>query len=214
VWLAAYVALVSGHPRAAAALATVGLMHETLGRVGGQLIHGGASAAAAAAVVGVVVLALLLLSLAAFHPGAPPPPRRPWLTALAIGLAVSPTLPVLAFQTPPDTLAWVLTDPNAVFCLLVVIAGTVCLARRAVRADGVPAWPLALAVLAAAVLTLRVTSLWAYTHHLPAPQWLGPITAGLLQAAAALAVATALTAVAARDLRRLPPTTERHTIPP
>jgi hypothetical protein len=85
-------------------------------------------------------------------------------------------------------------------CVLVVVAGTVCLARRAVRPGGGLARPLALAVLAAAALTLRLTSLWALTEA----DWLASRTAGLAQVGAALAAAIVLTVVGARDLSRLP----------
>ena len=78
---------------------------------------------------------------------------------------LSPVLPVLAFRfrTEPDAVVSVFIHPDAVHCLFVVVAGAVCLARRAVRPGGGPAWPLALAVLAVAALTLRLTSLWAFT---------------------------------------------------
>jgi hypothetical protein len=197
VWLAAYLALLYGHPRAATGLAVVGLTQHALLYLGGVLINGGPVEVAAAAAVNVVVLALLLLGLAAFHRDTPPPRRRPWLTALGVGLVLSPTLPVLAFRAPPHALI----DPDAVSCLLVVVAATVYLIRRAVRPGGDPAWPLALAVLATAALTLRLTSLWAFTHVDPALNRLGATPVGLAQAGAALAAATALGIVGARDLR-------------
>jgi len=125
---------------------------------------------------------------------------------------LSPVLPVLGFRfrTEPDAAVWVFLHPDAVSCLLIVVAGTVCLARRAVRPGGGPAWPLALAVLAAAALTLRLTSLWALTEA----DWLASRTGGLAQVGAALAAATALGIVGARDLRRLPATPTGRRIPP
>ena len=205
VWLAAYLALVCGYRRVAASLALVGLTQHALLYLGGQLVHHAPIEGVAAAAVNVVVLAVLQLGLAAFHRDTPPPRRRPWLTALGVGLVLSPVLPVLMFRTPPDAL--MLVDPDAVSCLLAVVAGTVCLIRRAVRPGRGPAWPLALAVLAAAALTLRLTSLWAFAQPVPDAAWLGSTTAvGLVQAAAALAAGTALGIIGARDLRRLPPT--------
>jgi acyl-coenzyme A synthetase/AMP-(fatty) acid ligase len=50
----------------------------------------------------------------------------------------------MAFITAPY--GWVFVHPDAVYCLLVVVAATVCLARRAVHPGNGPAWPLALAV--------------------------------------------------------------------
>jgi hypothetical protein len=63
-------------------------------------------------------------------------------------------------------------------------------------------------VLAAAALTLRLTSLWALTEA----DWLASRTVGLAQVGAALAAAIALTVVGARDLSRLPAT--HHPEPP
>jgi hypothetical protein len=161
--------------------------------------------------VSVVVLALLLLGgLTAFRPDAPLPRRWPWLTPLGrVGLVLSPTLPVLAFRTPPGPLIAVLIDDDAIYYLLAVIAGTVNLARRAVCPGRGPAWPLALAVLAAAALTLRLTSLWAFTHNVPEPDQLIPTIAGLAQAGAVLAAAAALGIIGSCDLRRLPATPTR-----
>jgi hypothetical protein len=210
VWLAAYLALLAGHPHATGGLVAVGLAQLAVLRVQNVLLTGAPIEAAAAAAASVVVPALLLLGLAAFHRDAPLPRRRPWLTALGVGLMVGSALHVLAFwfRTAPDVV-WVFIHPDAVYCLLVVVAGTVCLARRAVRPGGGPAWPLALAMLAAAALTLRLTSLWALTEA----DWLASRTAGLAQVGAALAAAIVLTVVGARDLNRLP-ATHHHPEPP
>jgi len=210
VWLAAYLALLAGRRHAAGGLAVVGLAHVAVLRVREVLLTGAPIEAAAAAVASVVVPALLLLGLAAFRRDAPLPRRRPWLTALGIGLVLSPVLPVLwfRFRTEPDAAVWVFLHPDGVSCVLVVVAGAVCLARRAVRPDGGPAWPLALAVLAVAALTLRLTSLWA----LPEADRVASMTAGLAQVGAALAAATMLAVVGARDLSRLSAT--HHPEPP
>jgi hypothetical protein len=201
VWPAAYLALLAGHPHAAGGLAAVGLAQLAVLRVQHVLLTHAPIEAAAAAAASVVIPGLLLLGLAAFHRDAPLPRRRPWLTALGVGLVMGSALQVLlAFQ--PDPAVWVFLHPDAVYCVLVVVAATVCLARRAVRPGGGPAWPLALAVLAAAALTLRLTSLWA----LPEVEWLVSMTAGLAQVGAALAAAIVLTVVGARDLSRLPAT--------
>jgi hypothetical protein len=209
VWLAAYLALLAGRPHVAGGLAAVGLAQVAVLRVQNVLLTHAPIVAAAAAAVSVVVPALLLLGLAAFHRDAPLPRRRPWLTALGVGLVVGSALAVLVIRTADAGPAvWVFLHPDAVFCVLVVVAGTVCLARRVVRPGGGPAWPLALAVLAAAALTLRLTSLWA----LPEADWLASRTAGLAQIGAALAAATVLAVVGARDLSRLPAT--HHPEPP
>jgi hypothetical protein len=189
-------------------LAAVGLAQLAVLRVQRVLVTHAPIEAAAAAVASVVVPGLLLLGLAAFHRDAPLPRRRPWLTALGVGLVLGTALAVLTIQTSPDTVVGAFIHPDAAYCLLVVVAGTVCLTRRAVRPGGVPAWPLALAVLAAAELTLRLTSLWA----LPEAEWLVSMTAGLAQVGAALAAATMLAVVGARDLSRLPAT--HHPEPP
>ena len=215
VWLAAYLALVCGHSHAAAGLAMLGLTQYALLRIGRELINDGPVEMAAAAAVSVVVFALLLLGgLTAFRRDAPLPRRWPWLTALGVGLVLGPSLPVVAFRISPDALIAVLIDDDAIYCLLVVIAGTVYLARRAVRPGRGPAWPLALAVLAGAALLLRLTSLWALTYSVPEPDRLIPTTAGLAQAGAALAAATALGIIGARDLRRLPATPTGRRISP
>jgi hypothetical protein len=105
-------------------------------------------------------------------------------------------------------LGMVLIDPPAVYCMLVVIAGMGCLVGRVVPGGGRSGcgsgWPLALAVLAAAAVTLRLSSLSAFTQGLSAAERSAPTVAGLAQAGAALAAAAVLAILAARDLRRVP----------
>jgi hypothetical protein len=99
VWLAAYLALLAGRPHVAGGLAAVGLAQVAVLRVQNVLLTHAPIVAAAAAAVSVVVPALLLLGLAAFHRDAPLPRRRPWLTALGVGLVVGSALAVLVIRT-------------------------------------------------------------------------------------------------------------------
>jgi hypothetical protein len=67
-----------------------------------------------------------------------------------------------------------------------------------------PSWSLALTLLGAAVLGLRVVTTVEYGHAAPDAQRTTLAVLGLVEAAAVLAVTLPLTILAARALRRLP----------
>jgi hypothetical protein len=82
--------------------------------------------------------------------------RRPWLVALAVGIAVLLGLSLLLRPTIP----WVLVDWPGLYCLALVGAAVAHQAGPALgRSDRAPPWSLALALHAPAVFGLRVVSL-------------------------------------------------------
>lgn len=143
----------------------------------------------------------LLAALAAFHAGARPVPRRPWLIGLAAGVVFMPALwfvgqaIVLRLSAP----AAILFDGPALWCLAVLAGGLVHMVARGVGRSA-PAWSLALAVLAGAVVALRLLDLLRYVvFDVPGRPWV--LVLGLAQAAAVAAVGVALALLARRTVR-------------
>jgi hypothetical protein len=156
-----------------------------------------------ASLVSFVVGVLPVAALVAYVGPVEPVRRRPWLVGAAAGAALLAVVAVLTWQLQPA----VLLDPTGLECGASAVGCAFWLRSRR-RGDADPAWTVALAVVAVALLVERVASI--------APFWIvdttqDPITAGLMHSgaveAAVVAVAAALFAVAAsRDVRRLPVT--------
>lgn len=197
LWVAAYVALVRDHRRAARGLAAVALVGSVVMYADGMISTGGEFAVSAT--YGLLFDALPVAALAAFHRDSPPVDRRPWLIAFPVGLAVVtvPFLPAAALGAPLD-----LPGLAAVLVILAAIVHLVGPGRRGV------AWSVALAVLAVAVLGLRATSLVDYAlHHAPGTPLDALLLVGGAQCAGLLAVALVLGVLARRELAALAPAT-------
>lgn len=179
-WIAAFLALVRGRQAAAkraAVLALLPVIGSTAVRAGGQEPMPQAAAWLVLTVVPVVALLL------AHHRDALPVtlPRRRALVPLAAGvLAGAAHLAVLAALHPaPWSSLYLWTDPVGLGVLALTAGAVVCVARRA------PApWRLALAMLSALLLTVRLMDMTdAYGQFL---------VMGLGQAALLTALATGL----------------------
>ncbi len=151
----------------------------------------------------VLVTALLLLTLAAFHRDTPPVRHRPWLIAFAVGVALTPAVELAIWTLPTDS-HWLLGWPG-LNCILILAATLVYLAGQALGRSPAPSWALALALLSAATFIVQGVSLGeiAAFHTVSS----AAIALGVAQTVAVLAVALLLAALAAHDLRRLPPHT-------
>ena len=202
LWLPAFLALVSGRWAAARRL--------------GWAAAGIAMVSAAATVVVVTpqqwsgeflytlgVDALLMLALAAFHRGVAPPQRRPWLAGFGVCTAVMIGYAWLQVQsmTSPPPLDWA-----GLWCLVLVAAAAAHLAGWARRRDRFTAWTPALAILAFAVLGLRLVTLLDHARYGVAGWHPATVPLGVAEAFAVAVVAFVLTLLSARTLRRLPAT--------
>lgn len=99
---------------------------------------------------------------------------------------------------------WLL-DWAGLGCVLVVTAALAYLAGQAIGRSPVPSWALALALLSFAALVLRAVWLWNYyTLSTPTTTDSVPMTLGIVQTMATLAVGLVLAVLAGRSLRRLP----------
>ncbi len=211
VWVAAYLALVFGYRRAGQVLAVLAFVPWAADRIIATVGHAsrlGAPAFEFALIWSdLLITALPLLALAAFHRDAPPVPRRPWLVALGVGIALHIALAFLMLPPPMHEPAlWMMVlDPPGVWSIALVAAAVVHLTRLALgRTALTPTWPLALALLAPAVLAARVLTLLPYAFSSQfVPRSMLPV--GILEAVAVLAVGIALAVLAAQALRRLSP---------
>jgi hypothetical protein len=224
VWVAAFVALVYGRWRQAQALALLGLVP---GVVVALIDTAATWRPELMSWADLALNALVVLALSTYGAQRRPVRRRPWLAALAIGavpLTVLGYVTALNFKTPP-ALDW-----PGLICLLFLAAALTHLARRALGrlplgwlprrplagtappgglpgddpARHGPSWSLALAVLAAAVLVLRLVTLSEYLLLAGGPDRWRWIAAGAAEALAVALVAAPLAARAARALHRLP----------
>jgi hypothetical protein len=202
LWAVAYVALVYGQRRAARLLALLAVV-STVGSI--------VTAAVERARLGLgpfvpmlwfsLLLELLVVAaLAAFHRDAPPVPRRPWLLALPVGAALGVGLLRIAYRNidrmPP--LDW----PGLCCIVLVVAAIAHPAAARLGWVRPSTSWSQALALLAPAVLGLRLISLLeAPTSIAGESTWL---TLGIIEAAAVVATGAAQAALTIRALHALP----------
>lgn len=212
-WLPAYVALVLGHRRVAQALALLAVVPPAVGAVVEQVTSDAPVPALSWTLL--LVDILLALALVAFRDGAPPVRRRPWLLAVPVGAVLVP-VPLLVIQAS-NAEARVLDLPG-MYCVVLTVAIAVHLIRWGFRRSSrslpdplpglLPAplpgrlpWSLALLLLAATALVLRLSTLAGY-----AAQEQGRVltTIGLAQAAALLAVSLVLGVPTVRAWRRVP----------
>ncbi|MCA1671769.1 MAG: hypothetical protein LC799_06050 [Actinobacteria bacterium] len=125
--------------------------------------------------------------------------RRPWLIAFVVGIALTPVVEAVMWTLPPEN-RWLL-DPPGLYCVLIVAAALAYLAGRR-RA---PAWALALALLSFAAFVVRAVSLWHYATTTDVTlRGSAPLTLGVVQTVAVLAVGLLLATLANRGLRRFP----------
>jgi hypothetical protein len=193
-WLVAYLALVFGYRRVAWWSACIGAATALSNDIGRYVL--GAARSFVTLPATLLLGGLLLVALLAFHRDAPAVPVRSSLASLGAGIAVATAFTVLVYR-PDEALAALLDWPGLYSVLLVATALPyllVVLARPAHR--GSP-WSLAFALLAAAVLGLRLLTL----PELP-PASVG---LGLVEALVVAAICVPLAALAARGLRRLSP---------
>jgi hypothetical protein len=198
VWLPAYLALLLGQRRVSqvlAAMATAAIFFAD-----SRLFHLDAPFALTD-VAYHVFGALPLLGLLAFHRDAPPVRARPWLIAVPIAFAAQ--IGMLSVTMPVDPEIFPLLDWPATYCLALVTAAMAILVRRERSA---PSWPLALALLAPAVLVLRTLTLIDILQIAPPAQLPALLTLGLLEACAVLALGAVMATQAGRALRRMPTT--------
>jgi hypothetical protein len=205
LWVAAFVALVTGHRRAAQVLAPMAVLPEAVRpvlRALGLSSYGG---------VGPLTWYVLGLSAviatlpAAFHRGAPAVRAMPWLLALPGAAAV-----VALAQVVGDAGArsgWPLAEWPGLLCVAFTGAAVGSLtATRLSQNDRWGALSHALALLAPLLLGYRLVTMWpTLQYHYVAP----PIaeTVAVAVAGAALAIATAGT------LRRLPKPADQRWAP-
>jgi hypothetical protein len=198
IWLPAYLALLLGQRRVGqvlVALATAAILFADA-----RLFE--TSAPFALTDVAYHVFgALPLLGLAAFHRDAPKVQARPWLLAIPIVIAIE--IALLHLTTPSTLEIFPLLDWPAVYCFALVAAALIVLVRRG---SITPAWPLALALLAPAVLGLRVLSLIDLVQIAPPAQQAPFLALGLIEVGAVLAVCVPAAILAGQALRRMPTT--------
>lgn len=142
----------------------------------------------------------VLAALGAFHRNAPSLRRRPWLVAALVGVG----LVHLLWWWPGGFGYWL--DVPGIWCLLAVGAGLAHLLRsRFVGTDAYPERTLALRLLCAAVLALRLWTTLSLGLQL-SPVWLRSVvvTAGLGEAVAVLVVGLVLLLKTTVAMRRLP----------
>lgn len=202
LWVAAFGALLYGRRRAAGVLAGLALVPALLG-VTALVVS--ASRPPAWSLVAwwsqFLVSVLVVASLVAFHRGAPAVRPRPWIVAFVVGLPVAVLPGAVSVLAPVRDIA--LFDWPGVSTLALVAAAGVHL----LRGQREPAWSLALALLAGAVLFVRVVSLLDY--GVTGAGWQGPtVVIAAAQSAALVAVGVPLIWHARRALRALP------TVPP
>ncbi|HEX8860328.1 MAG TPA: hypothetical protein VGC06_14805, partial [Actinomycetes bacterium] len=202
LWLPAYVGVLLGHLGVARLLAAAAVLPEAASaiRAAADLI-GGAAPFLLTTWCSLLLQVVLVLGLATLDPVAPSR-RRLWLLAPLAGVASIAGLSLLARLGAGQ---WLLLDWPGVCCLALVGAALVHLAAPAVQRARAPAWTLALALLAAAVLGLRASSLLDWGLAVAGRQGLVVLAQGAAEALAVLAVGVPLVLLAQRELRRLPP---------
>jgi hypothetical protein len=199
LWVAAYLALVGGRWRVAQRLAVVALVPSLVWAVSRSVtaVTQGSPFALPAIWIDLLVTVALTAALVAFHRDAPPVRRTPWLVALPVGAALA-YVPFLLWLAIGDVLV---LDWAGITCVAVAVAAAVHLAGLAagrVRPDS--PWTLALAVLAAAAVVLRVTSLADIARLGGLEQSGGLLLAGTVELAAVLVLGIPLAVLARRRL--------------
>jgi hypothetical protein len=211
LWLPAYVGLLLGYLGVARLLAALAVLPEAAAAILATVNLVGGAAAFVLTIWFDLLLGMLLVgALAAFGPQTPPLRRQPWLGALAVGL----TMVVGASLLARSASRWLLLDWPGLCCVALVGAALVHLAAPVLgRARRTPSWTLALAVLAMAVLGLRVSSLLDYALVTSGGQGWVVLAPGAVETLAVLAVGTPLAVLAVNLLRRLPPLPGAATAP-
>jgi hypothetical protein len=156
-----------------------------------------------ASLVSLVVAVLPVVALVAYVGPVEPVRRRPWLVGAATGTVLLAVVAVLAWQLQPA----VLLDPNGLECGALAVGCAFWLRLRR-RGDAEPAWTLALAVVAVALLVERVATIAPFwvMNTTPDPLTDGLMHSGAVEAAVVAVTAALFTVAAGRDVRRLPVT--------
>lgn len=202
VWMGAYLALVQGRRRPAQVLAGLALF-PILATAVWRTAQFAAGAEPASGLLTLWCTALInvcvVAALAAFHRDAPPVPPKPWLVAGAVGMGATPAVAALALAQMYQH--QMLLDWDGMSCLAVAATAIV----LAIRGSTTP-WTLALGLLAAGTLILRVASLVDYTRN-GNPWEPTTMVAGIIEAAAVLGAGTWAALASSRAFHNLPPST-------
>lgn len=194
-WVPAYLALLYGYRRAAQRLALVAVagaaLYDVLRVLRDDLPY------IATMWANLLFDVVFLVALLAFHPDAPRVRPRPWLVAFAVGVALVTGFLYL-LRRPSEALVPLLDWPGMCSAAIVGAALAYLLGVVLRPANRRSPWALAFALLAVAVLALRLVTL----PDFPTARLVG---IGLIEALAVAAVGVPLVALAARSLRRLSP---------
>ncbi|WP_341251882.1 hypothetical protein [Euzebya pacifica] len=159
-WMGAYASLVLGRWRTARVLAALAFLPSIIGAATATvaLLAGADSTpwlTVAMRWIALALMAVLLLGLAAFHEGVDRVPPRPWMLAFVVGLPATAVVQIGLLAAP--ALPGPLLVPSVVWSawLLVVVA----LTWTGRGSTDVVGWTLTLAMLAVALLGMRVVSL-------------------------------------------------------
>jgi hypothetical protein len=200
LWAAAYLTLVTGIRRTGRVLAVLALALSLLSTLH-NLLRGASTWYAVWNVYSGLLRALPVAALIAFHPTAPAVRSRPWLIALPVATVASTAL--IMFDVVFNTIY--LDLPGLDDTLILASIGGYLLARRTGHVARTADWPLALAILAAANLALRVITLYGYRQDL---QYAGMphvlFAIGTAQTVLLVAAVLVLVPLARRDLAALP----------
>jgi hypothetical protein len=208
LWLPAYLALLFGQRRMCQGLAILAVLLDEA-----TLIINDSQPFTVSTAAYALFQALPVLALAAFHRDAAPVRKRGWLLALPIGGVAEGVALFLLFQSDPQTNTLLLLLDWPAFCCLALVGGAAVhlIGRRSLYGqrsligqlrDDAP-WSLALALLASAVLGLRMLTLVDYAAA-PVGQQSTLLALGIAEAGAVLAVGIPLAILARQALRRLP----------
>ena len=207
LWLPAYLYLLSGHWRAAKVWAVAAFLPGAAMAVWRMTTD--TYPAPVTDIYGLLFNALPMLALLGFHPTAPRVRAWPWRLALPALVVVEATVTIAVISTTMDDPArWrllsILTDWAGQLSIAVVAGAIVTLVAAATGRLRSPVWPLTLALLAPAVLGLRLVNLTPYLGTNQVDEPVGPLMAIAVAQCVAVAVAgVALAVVAARGMRRL-----------
>jgi hypothetical protein len=196
-WVPAYLALVLGHRRIAQAVAGLAVIPHLFILAVGQVVDDVSAPSGMVWAWGLLNFVLLFAMGACDDRVAS---LRTWLLALPIGVLVVP-LPVIIVEfTGPPLVAG---DLSGLFCVLVVAAMVANLiAQISRRAGRALPWSLALTLLAAGALILRLSALADLNDQVDAHAL---VTSAVVEIVAVLVLAAPTAALAVRALRRLSP---------
>ena len=208
LWVVAFIAVVMGRRRIAVVAGGIAFLtglQSLLTIVGFSYIH--VPAFLITQLAHLLVTLLPLAALTAFHDQSPPVPRAPWLLALAATAIAAAGVAYVSFLPS----AYVVDRP-AMLTVAVAAAAIVHLVRRtSERADAV--WSLALAIMAGAVLALRVLTELDMVITMDTSYEGLQLGLGVAQAMVLAVLGGVLWARAARALRDLP-ASDDHIPPP